>query len=95
MVVKAILHRRNRSKIANGKTEYYIELFTEDEGKFGMEGTWKGNYNWANIFRVHGKYWIGMDVLKQCPVFCFEKMEEVINYIEEEFGVIMETVQDP
>lgn len=94
MVVDAILHRRNKSKIYKGKTEYYIELFTETEGKFGMEGTWKGSHNWCDVHRLQNKYWIGVSIDRK-PVFCYEIMEEVINFMEEEFGVIMRTVQDP
>lgn len=88
MITEIKIKRRSRLQTAKGETEFFLEAKHRSDDLNGL-GPWTGTYVYADIHRVMN-YWIGVSSVNSNPIFVFQTIDEVANYLEEELGLILE-----
>lgn len=89
MITKLTLKKRTSAQVKKGSTEYYIQYKSITSDTTGLGGSWNGSGHLCDLHRCMG-YWVGTSALNLKPIFVFRTMEEVANYLEEEYSVPLE-----
>lgn len=89
MITELRLLKRTAAQVKKGSTEYYIQYKSITQDTTGLGGTWNGSGHFCDLHRCMN-YWVGITAFGFKPIFVFKTMEEVANYLEEEYSVSLQ-----